>query len=222
MLKSFHRKKADEIVENETTIDTYEDQLGSYLLKLSGRELTEEDNNKISQLLLAIGDFERIGDHASHILKFAEKLNDSDKKFSEEAIEEIKTIVNAVAEIFDMTLECFKTDNLELAQKVEPLEAVIKKGVRRAKNNHILRLKAGQCSAERSFMFSDLLNDLRRIAAHCGNIATSVIQLYDSTINKHEYNHRNKDEDLEFKNRYKDYKSRYKVTKKTEDAISAG
>ena len=221
MLKSFHRKKVDDIVENETIIDTYEDKLASFLLKLSGRELTEEDNNKLSQLLLAIGDYERIGDHASHIMKFAEKLHEYETKYSEEAVEEIKTIVNAVCEIFDMTLECYKTDNLDLAQKIEPLEAVIKKGVRRAKNNHIQRLKTGQCSAERSFIFSDLLNDLRRIAAHCGNVATSVIQLHDSTINKHEYNHRNKDEDLEFKNRYKDYKSRYKVVKKDKDIITA-
>ena len=219
MLKSFHRKKVDEIQENESTIDTFEDYLNSYLLKLSGRELTEADNNKISQVMLAIGDFERIGDHATNILKYAEKLNDSETKFSEEAVEEIKTIVGAVSEIYDMTLDCYKTDDLELAQKIEPLEAVIKKGVKRAKNNHIQRLQNGQCSAEKSFMFSDLLNDLRRIAAHCGNIATGVIQLHDITLNKHEYNHRNKDEDMEFKNRYKDYKSRYKVTKKDKEAI---
>lgn len=219
MLKSFHRKKVDEIQENESTIDTFEDYLNSYLLKLSGRELTEADNNKISQVMLAIGDFERIGDHATNILKYAEKLNDSETKFSEEAVEEIKTIVGAVSEIYDMTLDCYRTDDLELAQKIEPLEAVIKKGVKRAKNNHIQRLQNGQCSAEKSFMFSDLLNDLRRIAAHCGNIATGVIQLHDITINKHEYNHRNKDEDMEFKNRYKDYKSRYKVIKRNKEAI---
>ena len=219
MLKSFHKKKVDEIQENESTIDTFEDYLYSYLIKLSGRELTEADNNKISQVMLAIGDFERIGDHATNILKYAEKLNDSDNKFSDEAVEEIKTIVGAVSEIYDMTLDCYKTDDLELAQKIEPLEAVIKKGVKRAKNNHIQRLQNGQCSAEKSFMSSDLLNDLRRIAAHCGNIATGVIQLHDITLNKHEYNHRNKDEDMEFKNRYKDYKSRYKVTKKDKEAI---
>ena len=220
MLKSFHRKKVDEIHENELEIDKFEDYLNSYLLKLSGRELTEADNNKISQVMLAIGDFERIGDHATNILKYAEKLNDSETKFSEEAVEEIKTIVGAVSEIYDMTLDCYKTDDLELAQKIEPLEAVIKKGVKRAKNNHIQRLQNGQCSAEKSFMFSDLLNDLRRIAAHCGNIATGVIQLHDITINKHEYNHRNKDEDMEFKNRYRDYKSRYRVIKRNKEAIS--
>ena len=221
MLKSFDKKAAEKIRENEETIDSFEDYLNSYLLKLSGRDLTEADNNRISQVMLAIGDIERIGDHATHILKYAEKLSDKDMKFSDEAVEEIKTIVGAVSEIYDMALECYKTDNLELAQKIEPLEAVIKKGVKRAKNNHIHRLQLGQCNADRSFIFSDLLNDLRRIAAHCGNIATSVIQLYDITINKHEYNHRNKDEDLEFKARYKDYKSRYKVTKRNKEVITS-
>ena len=216
MLKSFHQKKAEQIIENEEQIDKYEDKLGAFLIKLSGKELTEEDNNKISQILLTIGEYERIGDHASNILKVAEKFKDMEKKLSEEAVSEIKIIVNAVAEILSMSIEAYRTENLELAMKVEPLEAVIKKGVRRAKNNHIQRLKEGQCSADISFLFSDLLNDLRRIAAHCGNIATSVIQLYDSTFDKHEYSHRNKEEDEAFTNRYKDYKSRYRVIKKAE------
>ncbi len=216
MLKSFHQKKAEQIVENETIIDSYEFKLGNFLIKLSGKELTEEDNNKVSQILLVIGDFERIGDHASNILKVAEKFRDMEKKLSDEAIVELKTIVNAVSEILSMTLEAYKNEDRDLAMKVEPLEAVIKKGVRRAKNNHIQRLQEGQCQAEVSFLFSDLLNDLRRVAAHCGNVATSIIQLYDSTFDKHEFRHRNKAEDEEFTNRYKDYKSRYRVVKKAD------
>ena len=221
LLKSFHQKKADQIKENEIKIDTYEDKLDSFLLKLSGKELSEEDNNRISQLLLIIGDYERIGDHATNILKVAEKFKEDDKKLSDDAIEELKVIVNAVSEIFTMSFEAYKTDNVALAREVEPLEAVIKKIVRKVKNHHIQRLKDGLCTAELSFMFSDLLNDFRRIAAHCGNIATSVIQLYDSSLDKHEYNHRNKDEDLEFVSKYQDYKSRYSVSKdKSTDTIN--
>jgi phosphate:Na+ symporter len=214
MLKSYHQKKADQIRENEVKIDTYEDKLDAFLLKLSGKELSEEDSNRISQLLLIIGDYERIGDHATNILKISEKLKESEIKLSSDAVEELKVIVNAVSEIFTMSFEAYKTDNVQLAREVEPLEAVIKKIVRKVKNHHIQRLKDGLCTAELSFMFSDLLNDFRRIAAHCGNIATSVIQLYDSTLDKHEYNHRNKDEDLEFVSKYQDYKSRYSVSKK--------
>ena len=182
-------------------------------MKLSGKELSEEDSNRISQLLLAIGDYERIGDHASYMLKIAEKLKESERKLSNDAVEELKVIVHAVSEIFMVSFEAYKTDNVQLAQEVEPLEAVIKRIIRKVKNRHIQRLKDGLCTAEVSFLFSDLLNDLRRIAAHCGNIATSVIQLQDKTIDKHEYNHRNKDEDLEFVSRYEDYKSRYSVSR---------
>ena len=213
MLKSYHAKKADQINANEIKIDMYEDKLNAFMLKLSAKELTEEDNARISQLLLAIGDYERMGDHATYMLKIAEKLKDSEKKLSPEAVEELKVIVHAVSEIFAVSFEAYKTDNVQLAQEVDPLEAVIKRIIRKVKNRHIQRLKDGLCTAELSFLFSDLLNDLRRIAAHCGNIATSVIQLHDQTIDKHEYNHRNKDEDLEFISKYENYKSRYSVSK---------
>ena len=215
MLKSFHAKKADQIRGNEIKIDTYEDKLDAFLLKLSNKELTEEDSNRISQLLLVIGDYERIGDHAAYILKIAETMKNEDKRLSNDAVEELKVIVKAVSEIFAMTLEAFRTDNITLAQEVEPLEAVIKKIIRKVKNRHIQRLKDGNCTAELSFMFSDLLNDFRRVAAHCGNIATSVMQLQDTSLDKHEYNHRNKGEDIQFVSRYEDYKSRYSVSKKT-------
>lgn len=213
MLKSYHAKKAEQINSNEVKIDMFEDKLNAFMLKLSAKELTEEDNARISQLLLAIGDYERMGDHATYMLKIAEKLKDSEKKLSPEAVEELKVIVHAVSEIFAVSFEAYKTDNIQLAQEVDPLEAVIKRIIRKVKNRHIQRLKDGLCTAELSFLFSDLLNDLRRIAAHCGNIATSVIQLHDQTIDKHEYNHRNKDEDIEFVSKYENYKSRYSVSK---------
>ena len=214
MLKSFHKKKAEQIYANEVKIDMYEDKLNSFMLKLSAKELSEEDNNRISQLMLTIGDFERIGDHANYMLQIAEKLKDSDRRLSSEAIEELKVIVHAVSEIFMVSFEAYKTDNIVLAKEVEALEAVIKRIIRKVKNRHIQRLKDGLCTPDVSFLFSDLLNDLRRIAAHCGNIATSVIQLQDKTLDKHEYNHRNKDEDMLFVSKYENYKSRYSVSRK--------
>jgi phosphate:Na+ symporter len=110
-------------------------------------------------------------------------------------------------------IDAYKNDDINLAHEVEPLEAVIKKLVRKVKARHIDRLKEGACTNDVSFMFVDLLTVLRRIAAHCGNIAMTVIQYNDSSIGKHEYNHRNKDEDVEFISKYQDYKSRYSVSK---------
>lgn len=216
MLKTYRERMAQEINENEAQIDSYEYKINSFLLKLSGKELAEENNNRISQLLMTTGDYERIADHTTNILKIAEKFNNSNQKLSDDAVEELKVIVNAVCEIYLMSFNAYINDDLKLAKKIEPLEAVIKKGVRRAKNNHILRLKKGSCSAETSFLFSDLLNELKRIAAHCSNIAISIVQLYDTKFNKHKYSHRNKEEDLEFNLKYRDYKSKYRVKKNQE------
>ena len=214
MLKSFHQRGADHIAENELKIDMYEDKLDSFLLKLSTKELSDEDSNRITQLLLTIGDYERIGDHASYILKIAETMNEKKQKFSPEAIEELKIIVHAVSEIFRMTLDVFVNNNTILAQEIEPLEQVIKRNIRKVKNRHIKRLKDGLCSVDASFMFSDLMNDLRRIAAHCSNIATCAIQIKDSTMEKHEFSHRNKSlENTDFTNKYENYKSIYSVSK---------
>ena len=214
MLKSFHQRGADHIAENELKIDMYEDKLDSFLLKLSTKELSDEDSNRITQLLLTIGDYERIGDHASYILKIAETMNEKKQKFSPEAIEELKIIVHAVSEIFRMTLDVFANNNTILAQEIEPLEQVIKKNIRKVKNRHIKRLKDGLCSVDASFMFSDLMNDLRRIAAHCSNIATCAIQIKDSTMEKHEFSQRNKSlENTEFTHKYENYKSMYSVSK---------
>lgn len=220
MLKSFHKKKAEQMRELEIKIDTYEDKLSAFLLKLSSKDLSDEDSNKISQILLTMGDFERIGDHAINILKISEQLNQAQDKLSDDAVDEIKTIVNAVLEIFYLSFRAYQNDDVNLAYTVEPLEAVIKKGVRRAKNNHVQRLKSGKCSADISFLYSDLLSDLRRVAAHAGNVATSVIQLHDNSFDKHEYNHRNKEEDELFTSVYKDYKSRYRVKKSDNQVLT--
>ena len=141
-------------------------------------------------------------------------MNEKKQKFSPEAIEELKVIVHAVSEIFRMTLEVFTNDNTILAQEIEPLEQVIKKNIRKVKNRHIKRLKDGLCNVDASFMFSDLMNDLRRIAAHCSNIATCAIQIKDSSMEKHEYSQRTKSlENTDFTNKYENYKSIYSVSK---------
>lgn len=212
LLKNFHQRKADDIAETEPEIDMYEDKLGSFLLKLSCRHVSDEVSNKITQLLLAISDFERIGDHSAFIAGVAQKLKDKGLRFSPEAISEIKIIVNAVTEILTTTIMCFENDDTEKAKGIEPLESVIKHNIRSAKNNHIIRLKEGKCTIDLGFLFMDLMNDLRRITAHCANIATCAIQIKAACMEKHEYNKRIKyQHNEEFQNKYRDYNSIYSI-----------
>jgi phosphate:Na+ symporter len=185
MLKQYNPKVAEVINKNEILIDKYQDTLESFLQKLSGRELSTEDSNKISQLILSISDFEKIADHAIHILNIANKMHRKEWTLSPETIEELKHVVNAVKEVFDKTVNAFVAHDLELAYHVEPLEQVVDDIAYFAKKNHIKRVKKDKSHIRRGFVYAEILNDLERISDHCSNIATNIIQSMHASIPKH-------------------------------------
>lgn len=185
MLKQYNPKVAEVINKNEVLIDKYQDTLESFLQKLSGKELSDEESNKVSQLILSISDFEKIADHAIHILNIANKMHRKEWKLSPETIEELKHVVNAVKEVFDITVNAFVLHDLDAAYHVEPLEQVVDDIAYVAKKNHIKRVKKDKVHIRRGFVYAEVLNDLERISDHCSNIATNIIQAIYSSIPKH-------------------------------------
>ena len=170
-LYNYDSKVAQEIINKEDLIDKYEDHIGTYLVQISSRSLSNTDSKKSSKLLHTIGDFERLSDHALNIVTVSEELKDKNIVFSDEAKAEIAVISDAIKEITSITAEAFAKDNIELAKRVEPLEQVIDKLVATTKMNHIIRLQKGACTIELGFVLSDLLTSYERISDHCSNIA---------------------------------------------------
>ena len=212
MLKQYNPKVAEIITKNEILIDKYQDTLESFLQKLSGKELSEEDSNKISQLILSISDFEKIADHAIHILNLANKMHRKDWVLSNETVEELKRVVNAVKEVFDMTVKSFVEHDLELAYHVEPLEQVVDDISYVAKKNHIKRVKKEKSHIKRGFVYAEILNDLERISDHCSNIAANSIQSINSSIPKHLLKSKLKEvKDDEFSTEIAAFKAHYAV-----------
>lgn len=210
ILTSYDQKKSAEIVENENTIDIYEDKIGSYLLKISSKDLSEHDSKLVSKLLHTIGDLERISDHAVNIVEAAEEMYQKKIKFSDEALGEVDVIKNAVSEILDKAIEAFINSDIALAKKVEPLEDVIDQLRTDLKSRHIERLRVGKCTIELGFILSDLLTNLERVSDHCSNIAVCMIQVKENNMDTHEYmNELKRDSDSEFKARFNEYKQKY-------------
>lgn len=187
LLSHFDSSTAEKIEKNEETIDQYEDKLGSYLVKISSKNLSTADSNDVSQLLHTIGDFERIGDHAVNLLRVAREIHDKDLKFSEKAQQELEVFTGAIIEILNITTDAFVENNLQLAYEVEPLEQVIDSLKVELKNRHIRRLQEGKCTIELGFVLSDILNNFERVSDHCSNIAVCLIQIKDSTMDTHGY-----------------------------------
>ena len=211
-LTRYSTKLDEEIREKESKTDHYEDILGTYLIKLSSNQASEEDSAEAAKLLKMIGDFERISDHVVNILESAEEMNSKDLKFSESAMKELGVLTDAVEEILDLALRAFLDEDVEAASKVEPLEEVIDGLKEQMRTRHILRLQQGDCSIDAGFVWSDLLTNLERTADHCSNIAVCVLEA-GSDMNIHESLHEMKAYNDDFKAEFEKYAAKYSIAK---------
>lgn len=210
MVDNYDAKKAAEIIESETAIDIYEDKIGSYLLKVTAKDLNEHDSKVASKLLHTIGDLERISDHAVNIVEAAEEMHQKKIRFSDEALKEIDVITDAVEEILNKSVDAFIASDITLAKQVEPLEDVIDDLRTELKTRHIERLREGKCTIELGFIHSDLLTNLERVSDHCSNIAVCMIQVKENNMDTHEYmNVLKRAEGSEFNTALEGYRAKY-------------
>ena len=187
LLSEYTEEKFNQIQEKENLIDKYEDKLGSYLMQLTGREMTVAQNTEVSKFLHTLSDFERLGDHASNISKVANELHEKSFDFSKEGRYELDVLESAVSEIVELTVTSFMEDDRRAAAKVEPLRELIGILCDELKLRHIKRLQHGKCELKQGFAFNDLLANLERIGAHCSNVAVAMIELGYSEFDIHGY-----------------------------------
>ena len=203
--------KAIRRLENDT--DHYEDVLGTYLTKLSKSQVSDEDSSTVTQLLKAIGDFERISDHAVNVLESVEELREKGIQFSPTERAEIETLCAATDEILTITERAYVNGDLLLAYDIEPLEQVVDDLKTILRNNHIVRLKEGSCTVETGFIWSDIITNFERVGDHCSNIAVGIIDVNEHTMNAHEVARSLKKDNTHYTEKYNEYSKKYSVQK---------
>lgn len=212
LIGGYDEEQALRVGELETRADKYEDALGTYIMKISTKNLKKEDSEMLNVMLHCIGDFERISDHACNICDSARELQQKNMQFSPKAETELDILSSAVREAVDISFDAFKSNSKNEADKVEPLEELIETLAVELKARHIRRLREGKCTIELGFAHSDILNNLERVADHCSNIAVDVIQSDQLEFDAHEYldGIKNKD-NQQFARDYKAYKEKYRL-----------
>ncbi len=214
-LINFDHEKSLEVKRLEAVVDKYEDVIGSYLVKLSGKNLSADDSRSLSIILHSIGDLERISDHALDVSKAAEKINTKGLAFTKNAKIEIETLCRAVSDICNMTIDGFCSEDMQKEMHVEPLEEVIDTLSKKIKKNHIKRLQKGKCSIDMGFILEDILIGLERVSDHCSNIAVEMITINDNDYNTHEYFNSFSNEDQKaFDDEYERLLETYAIKKK--------
>ena len=210
LLKEYDEKTSARVEKLENQIDQYEDALGTYLVKLSERDLSVKDSRILSVLLHCIGDFERISDHAVNIRDAAVEMNKKNLQFSDKAKQELLVFSNAIRDIIDRAVLAFETGDTGLAKEVEPLEQVVDALNKEEKQRHINRLRTGTCTIELGFVLSDISTNFERAADHCSNIAVCLLQVDEGGFDTHEYLDILKEENSEeFRHEYMELSEKY-------------
>ncbi len=211
MLTDFQKEKSKQILAWEKELDQYEDTLGTYLVQISAKQLSERDSLRVSKILHSIGDFERLGDHAVNLMEAAQELNEKGLSFSAKAKQELAVLQSAVEEILCITNGAYAESDALSAHKVEPIEQCVDNLVTEIKTRHIQRLQAGECSIELGFVLSDVLNNFERISDHCSNIAVMIIELENHSFDTHQYLREMKQDDEEYRRMRKEYGEKYRL-----------
>lgn len=209
--ENYSPELAESIRENESRCDRYEDELGTYLVRLSAQQLSDAESEEATELLKIIGDFERISDHAVNLLAASEELRSKGLGFSAAAEKELKVLIGAVSEILNAAERAFSEKDLAAAAQVEPLKQVIVALKEQMRTRHILRMQQGHCSIEAGFVWSDLLTDLERTADHCSNIAGCVLDAANHGLNLHETLRAMRADDPDFRRAYGTYAEKYRL-----------
>jgi phosphate:Na+ symporter len=210
-LKAYDPKNEAQILQWENTLDRYEDKLGTYLVKLSTKRLSEADSLRVSKILHSIGDFERLGDHALNLSDSAKELHEKKLSFSPKAQKELPVLFAAMEEILGTAHRAYVENDAALAAQIEPLEEVIDELVASIKTRHVARLQAGQCSIEMGFILSDILNNMERISDHCSNLAVTIIELSHKSFHTHKYLKGVRSNSAQFHDSYAMYVEKYSL-----------
>ena len=213
LISKYDESTAKEIAKTEDIIDMYEDKLGSFLVKLATKEVSEADSQSVSRQLHSIVDLERIGDHAMNILGLAQELHTKKLHFSNSAQEETNVLFSALTEIINSTVDAYVSNNVALAKHIEPLEEAIDRLINDIKEQHMARLKSGECQIEPGFIMSDLLTNCERVSDHCSNIAIAIIETPQLSLDAHEYIiELKKNSNSDFRQDFEMFKKKYSIS----------
>ena len=211
LLEQYDEKVAKTVYKNEDKLDNFEDRIGSTLVQLSAKALSEHDSQMSSRVLRAIGDFERLGDHAINLAESAKEIHDNDMRFSDGARKEMEILTSALHEILENTYNVYISLDEKDAANIEPLEQVIDYLTRDIKANHVKRLQKGTCTIETGFVLADLLNNYERVSDHCSNIAVSVIETSHNMFETHNYLNKVKFGNKNFNDNFEKFSEKYKI-----------
>ncbi len=166
----------DKVLDREKVIDYLSKEITDYIVKLNALDLEERDRQNVAAMYSAIGDLERIGDHAENIVEYTRTVIDENLKFSDVAMGEMKDISDKCRSLMELSFAMFNAQggSPELIERIIKMEDSVDDCKDDYKQNHIRRMDAGECNAEAGTTFLNMLIDIERVGDHAINVAFAI------------------------------------------------
>lgn len=175
MVTQYDPEVVRQIEEDENYIDSMADRVSNYLVQISAIITSHNHVEIMNYYYSAITEFERLGDHAMNIAEITTELHQRDSAFSKDALGELNVLWELLDTILNHTSEAFRKQDLEAARRIEPLEQVVDDMVNVLKNNHLERLRGGECGVFNGTEFFNLLSEAERISDVCSNMGVATV-----------------------------------------------
>ena len=185
LLRDYDEERFHKVERYEKLGDLYEDSIGTYLMKLSKSELTNEQNANVFKYLHSLSYLERLTDHAMIITYVAREKSENGIVYSDDAQAELAVLESAVTEIVGITVDDFIHNRWRTDGRVSALTMVIRSMCSKAEVHHVERLQSGVCTIKQGTEFNELLTNFERIAVHCSKVIFAMIEAHDESYSIH-------------------------------------
>ena len=167
-------KLAENVFQAEETVDILTDKIQSRLIAFRSMDYSPKEASRLSQLMLAASDIERISDYAENIAEYEAVYRTRRAVMSEDALMELRGLSDAALMSVELALQIFESEDFRLLPEAEQLEQGVDDLQASIVNDHIRRLMDGSCDPVSGVIFTDMSTDLERCSDHAINIAFAL------------------------------------------------
>lgn len=160
--------------QNENELNFLNKEIARFVVKLSKLEMNDADHNYLATTFHTITDLERVGDYAENIIEYADKLKESDQKFSDVAISEVRNLQSRINDLFQKVMKAYVNNDAASLDEANVIEDEIDDITEAMGANHIERLRAGDCTPDVGAQYLSLASNSERVADHFINVGKSI------------------------------------------------
>lgn len=171
-----NKNLSEDVTKIEMDVLTMSKELTEFLVQISANGVSSGSSKRISRMLLDISDIVRLTEVADNITGYTRHEVDESLVFSDIVFSQIDEMLLLLEKQFNQCEKITEHPSLDLLEKTRTTEDEIDNQRTLMARGHLDRLSSGQCSAQNSNVFFNLVSNLERCGDHLNFISERSCQ----------------------------------------------